>query len=272
MDDKELYDLIISPEVRNFYKENVKLDIYEKEQVILRSFIPLEKKIQYLKGIETQGNKREAHSICRMREYLRHCLDEIYHPSMRSLFVTYYREYTFEEMRIEYPKSINDYFDTVEEIIDDIDKTYNNDELKRQVAVSVDFLQFPSAGKHTEPFSFEIFWLEDRWQVKDIRIHSSQEEEQSLIAGKSVMERLTEYEFSHPIPFENGCRLKLQLPFMKTPFCGTLFTEKDGNGRWYHFLYSDDDPEMIGNDFIDLGYSEIDLYSGYNTWDWIERV
>jgi hypothetical protein len=28
---------------------------------------------------------------------------------------------------------------------------------------------------------------------------------------------------------------------------------------------------MIGSNFIDLSYSEIDLYSGYNTWNWIER-
>lgn len=88
---------------------------------------------------------------------------------------------------------------------------------------------------------------------------------------KDTADRFHNDSSHHPLPFENGCRLKLQLPFMKEPFYGTLESEMDGLGCWYHFLcFKDGRP--AGTGFIDLTWWEIDVATGYSALDWIERA
>jgi hypothetical protein len=272
---ESVFDLIISPEVREFCKANVVLNIYGKEQLILHSFIPLEQKIKLLRDIETEGNRRDAHQICRMREYLQHCLDEIYHPSARSIFAVEYNQYFMEGVNIDCFGGIDDYFETVGEIITKLEEIYGGKDGTgdRRIAVgTVHFLQFSEGKKHTEIFNFRICWLGETWQVKDIEIvedRKTDKAEQEQIAGESVIERLCEKELRHPLPFAHGSRVKLQLPFMGKPFVGYLYSGLDDNGAWQHFLYPEDDPDMLGTSYIDLSCGNADPYGAFNSWDWI---
>jgi hypothetical protein len=268
---KEIYDLIRSPEVRDFYREHVTLDIYEQENLILRSFIPLEQKLQYLKGIEQEGRPKDAHRICRMRKYLESCLEQIYSPTERSLFELNYCKPYLKGTVFYDNGGMRGFYDTFGEIIAEMEQDYRDEKSRKAVYGSVSLIQIPEGQAHREPFYFHIFWLDGKWQIKDICTSFSDKEEQALVAGRSTVERLNETGVRYPLPFEHGCRLKLQLPFMEAPFCGTLWSEKDGNGCWYHFLYSDNDPEQVNCDFIDLSYSGINCGTEYNSWDWIER-
>ena len=70
------------------------------------------------------------------------------------------------------------------------------------------------------------------------------------------------------MPFEDGSRLKLQLPFMEEPFDG-IISSVDAYG-WYNNLYDENDPER--EQFISLSYAEINMCSRYSPLDWIERA
>ena len=54
---------------------------------------------------------------------------------------------------------------------------------------------------------------------------------------------------------------------------GTLESELDGNGCWYHFFYFGEKQEFSTlQNSLDLTWAEINLTSGYSSLDWIERA
>lgn len=72
------------------------------------------------------------------------------------------------------------------------------------------------------------------------------------------------------LPFEDGCRVKIKTPAMEEAVYGIVYAEEDGNGCWYYFVEKD---KYEGKDrLIDISYHEIDVASGYNVFDWVERV
>ena len=53
----DVYSVIKSSEVRDFLRNEAKLDIFEKEQIILHSYIPVRQKIAMLKQLADMGNE-----------------------------------------------------------------------------------------------------------------------------------------------------------------------------------------------------------------------
>lgn len=118
-----------------------------------------------------------------------------------------------------------------------------------------------------------MFWIDGKWQIKDIVFYVEGLESQDISEDTIYRLKHTTNLDMHPtMPFEYGSRLKLQMPFMKEPFYGVLRGEKDGNGRWYYFLYDENDMEWEGSRFIDFTYLEVGLTSGYSSLDWIEQA
>lgn len=106
----------------------------------------------------------------------------------------------------------------------------------------VSVVQVPQDEKLRTPFAFTLFWIDGKWQIKDI---SAYDEKCLKVRGFSedTVFRFDTTRGSYPLPFENGSRLKLQLPFIEEPFYGILSSEKDGYGQWYHHLYDENDTE-----------------------------
>lgn len=140
--------------------------------------------------------------------------------------------------------------------------------MEAKVYANVIVLQVPQNGKVKEALKFTMFWIDGKWKIKDLDIKDAELEMQGI--SEDTVERFRGVDLYHPLPFESGSRLKFQLPFMKEPVYGTLESELDGNGCWYHFLYFTEEKDYQSS--IMLTGAEINYVSGYSSLDWIERA
>lgn len=143
---------------------------------------------------------------------------------------------------------------------------------RETVIARVTVVNVPPDEKAKEVFKFYLFWIDGEWVIKEFHIDDNELRRQGISDEAIKLMGYTGYWQYHPLPFENGCRLKFQLPFMYEPVYGTLESELDGNGCWYRFLYLDDVDGKGYSDSVDLTEAEINLTSGYSSLDWIERA
>lgn len=154
--------------------------------------------------------------------------------------------------------------DTLDELIEELDSFCVGEEESYYWFVGV--TQVPQNEKVNLPCWFRMFWIDGKWQIKDLCIEDGELEMRGISQD-------TRWRFDHlgeryPLPFQNGDRLKIQMPFMKEPFYGILCSELDGNGCWYHWLNRNEEE----GECVDLSYIEFNDCSGYSTLDWIERA
>lgn len=267
----DVYSLIRSPEVREYFRENVSLGVFEKEQIILHSYIPVQQKADMLSELMYIGNKKEAKQVYKMYRFLTEHIGYIYHPPVRTVFLLETGYVWLKERYIMTDYEFEAAFDTVDDVINRMQANAEGEERSRIGLVSV--LQVPQKGKSRNPFYFHLHWIDGRWQIKDITITEESEWNKDGI-NEGTIYRLENDSFYHPLPFEDGSRLKLQMPFMEEPFYGILWSGKDGNGCWYHFLYDENIPKEERDSYgsIFLTYAEINIASGYSSLDWIERA
>lgn len=273
----DVFSLIRSPEVRDFLRKEANLDIFNKEQIILYSYISIRQKMVMLKQLADTGNEEEASLIREMHDILAQYLDQIYHPAVRTIFLLEIIFPYMEDAQIKEKSWFKDAYDTVGEVIEVLEP-YSQDELGMsldELGMSlygyVSVVQVPQDEKLRTPFAFTLSWIGGKWQIKDIIVYGTGME--SLGArgfNEDTIFRLTTTGGSYPLPFENGSRLKLQMPFMKEPFYGIISSKKSRTGKWYHHLYDENDTE--GEHFISLTDGEIELTSYYSSLDWIERA
>lgn len=265
----DVFSLIRSPEVRDFLRREAELDIFNKEQLILHSYISIRQKMVMLKQLADTGNEEEAGLIREMQDILTEYLDQIYHPAVRTIFLLKTIYPYMEEAQIKENSWFKDAYDTVGEVIEVLEP-YSRDGLGMSLYGLVSVVQVPKDEKLRKPFAFTLSWIGGKWQIKDIIVYGKGKE--SLRArgfNEDTIFRFTTTCGSYPLPFENGSRLKLQMPFMEEPFYGILSSQKDCFGQWYHHLYDENDTE--GEHLISLTYVEIELTSRYSSLDWIER-
>lgn len=83
----DVFSLIRSQEIRDFLRNEADLDIFNKEQLILHSYISIQQKMAMLKQLADTGNEEEARLIREMHDVLAEYLDQIYHPTVRTIFL-----------------------------------------------------------------------------------------------------------------------------------------------------------------------------------------
>lgn len=105
-------------------------------------------------------------------------------------------------------KGLDGAYDTMDELIADMADMYRGCE--EEYFADVIVLEVPQDGKVDIPFEFSLFWIDGKWEIKDIYV--------SRTGGRGIraqgFHKDTDYRFHydsghHPLPFENGCRLKL---------------------------------------------------------------
>lgn len=269
----DVYSIIRSPEIRDHYRREDVLGIFDKEQLILHSYTSIQQKAVLLEQLLKTGDEQERRKISEMCRLFRDYIDRIYHPAVRTVFLMeasmpiwkdesnsiYMRNYGLEGV-----------YDTVDELTADVAGMYRGHEEGYCVDVSV--LEVPQGKKVRIPFGFSLCWIDGKWEIKELYIERF--DGRGIRAQgfhKDTEDRFHNTGGHHLLPFENGCRLKLQLPFMKEPRYGTLMSEMDGLGCWYHFLCQDGRPGD-GTGYIDLTWWEIDISTGYSSLDWIGRA
>ncbi len=257
----DVYGVIRSEEIREYYRKEDPLGIFEKEQLILHSHTSVERKTALLKELSRTCGGEESRRVDEMRRVYEKYIEQVRHPHVRTVFLLEYAEQDCDGGRIIALGVLGGAFDTVEEVEGELTKVYGG--MEEMVFGRITVLQVPQKGKVKEAFCFNLFWMDGKWQIKDLSVREEELKEQGV--SSDTAERFCEYSMRHPLPFENGSRLKLLLPFMTEPVYGILESEKDGNGHWYHFL-------NVGNESFDLSYSKINLTSEYSSLDFIERA
>ena len=187
---------------------------------------------------------------------------------VRTIFLLEIEWPYLEDYSIEKESEFVSAYDTVDELIEMME-VYSENEMDMSLYGYVSVVQVPQDKKLRQPFGFTLFWIDGKWQIKDIIVY----DKESLKArgfSEDTIFRFTTTRGNYPLPFENGSRLKLQMPFMEEPFYGILSSQKDCCGQWYHHLYDENDTE--GEHLISLTYVEIELISRYSSLDWIERA
>ena len=118
-------------------------------------------------------------------------------------------------------------------------------------------------------FEVETEWINGKQEV--IGFYPERDFFQKNGFISAVYDAFVDYGIRHiKLPFGDGCRVKIKTPAMEEAVCGTVYAEEDGNGCWYYFVEKD---KYEGKDrLIDISYHEIDVASGYNVFDWVERV
>ncbi|MBD5487100.1 MAG: hypothetical protein HDR18_16540 [Lachnospiraceae bacterium] len=271
----DVYSLIRSAEIRDYYRRENVCDNWEKKAIlILHGYISVQQKAAMLKQLSETGTveeKRLSEEICLI--YSRYT-DMVYHPSVRTLFVMESVDWQWNDGSAGWfggDSSLDSVYESLDEIIARMEEVYAKWG-RETVIARVTVVNVPPDEKAKEVFKFYLFWIDGEWVIKEFHIDDNELRRQG-ISDESI--KLMDYTGGwqyHPLPFENGCRLKFQLPFMDEPVYGTLESELDGNGCWYHFLYLDDVDGKGYSDSLGLTDAEINLTSGYSSLDWIERA
>lgn len=273
----DVYDIIKSQEISKFWRENDCMDILGKGQMILHSYISAQQKAEMLKKLSMSGDKEESKLVYETYSIYKSCITGIFHPVGKTIFVLEAVKPYLKDGSIRKKCHVCGFFERVEGLVKEIEIEFNGAEMLSYAYIYV--LHVPQSGKLKNPFDFTMFWLNGRWQVKDIfageestKFYGFSEDKKSRLCYAPL--------FRFPLPFEDGSRLKLQLPFMEEPFYGILDSKQDGNGCWYHFLYkSDGKPADFSAQITDTDLSCIDLSglqingcSLYSAFDWLERA
>lgn len=273
----DVYDIIKSPEISKFLRENDCMDIFGKEQIILQSYISAQQKVEMLKKLSVSGAEEESRLIYEAYSINKSCMADIFYPMEKTIFVLESVKPYLKGDIIRNERNVCGFYEKVEELVKDVETLFHWEEMLKYAYIYV--LHVPQSGKIKNPYDFTMFWIDGRWQVKDIfageestKFYGFSEDTKSRLCSTSV--------FRFPLPFEDGSRLKLQLPVMKEPFYGILDSEQDGNGCWYHFLYKSDgrpadfSAHITDTDLpcIDLSGIQINGCSLYSTFDWLERA
>lgn len=266
----DVYDLIRSAEVRDYYRRENVCDNMEKKMILIQNgYISVQQKAAMLRQISGTGTVEENRLAEEMCLIYNQYIDMIYHPSVRTLFVVESTTMWWDAGRLDYNLHLDSVYESMDEVIAQMEELFVRDRERARARVTV--LHIPPDEKVKEVFQFDLFWIEGKWDIKYFSVNDDELRLQG-ISDDAIGFFKCEYSYwYHPLPFENGCRLKFRLSFMDEPVYGTLESELDGNECWYHFLYLDEVDVEIGG-LVALTDAEIELGSGYSSLDWIERA
>lgn len=262
----DVYSVIKSAKIREYLRKEDGLDFFGKEQLILHSYISVQQKMDMLKQLSQTGNEEEQKCVNEMLRIYREYTDLICHPVVRTIFYAQYADPQWENgsISIDY-QGIWVVSDTLDDLIEELDSFCVGEEESYYWFVGV--TQVPQNEKVNLPCWFRMFWIDGKWQIKDLCIEDGKLERRGI--SQDTRRRFDHIGERHPLPFQNGDRLKIQMPFMKEPFYGILWSEMDGNGCWYHLI----DRNEKAENGVDLSYMEFNsICEGYCTLDWVERA
>lgn len=261
----DVYSLIRSAEVRDYYRRGNVCDNWEKKVILIQhAYVSVQKKAAMLKQLSGTGTEEENRMTEEMCLIYSQYIDMVYRPPVRTLFVVESANLWWDESvgSIDENLGFDNVYESLDEVIAHMESFCTNarkDE-REKVYARVTVLHVPPDEKVKEVFKFELFWIDGEWEIKDFDINDDELRSQGISDGA-----IDFFSFGgmqhHPLPFENRCRMKFRLPFMDEPVYGTLESELDGNGCWYHFLYFDE-VDGMGGGSVAMTHEEIDLTSG----------
>lgn len=269
----DVYELIQNREISDFFRKNRKFSIREQIQLVLHSYASVEEKRDNLYKLATTVDGAERKWVETIGFVLDKCMDQIYKPKERALYISEVasnygnRKYHISDHFRFITGELN-FHSNVEQLKQELeDIGYVQDGCNKRVYVYQ--LLILIDGGYKIGLEFEMTWINGILEV--INFYPTEAFLQEIGVIKAAYDEFSDIGVSHlQLPFEDGCRLKIQTPVMEKAVYGILDAEQDGFGCWYYFFQ----PEGAENDheLIDLSYHEIGVSSGYNVYDWVERA
>lgn len=260
----DVYSIIRSAEIRDYFRKEDCMDFFGKERLILHSYTSVQQKMDMLRQLSKSGDEEDGRCVDEMYRVYKEYTDLIYHPIVRTIFLLKYEQPCWEDGRTKVDEDVLGVYDTLDEVTEKLESLAKWAD--RSYYGEVDVIQIPQDEKVKTPCKFTLFWIDGKWQIKDFKIED--EELKTRGIGEDTRFWFNTIGNYHPLPFQNGDRLKVKMPFMEEPFYGIIWSELDGNGCWYHWLNYDWEEGVC----VNITNMEFDICSGYSTLDWVERV
>lgn len=272
MDEFDIYKLIHSKEIKEYFKQNYLFTVEEKMQFILHSYTSVEEKRENMYKLMTE-NMEDRKRIEAMIAMFTYCINQIYKPMGNTLYVC-----TISVNPCNRKPCIKDNFKFIteevlfytsmkqlEQEIEDINYVENG--VNKRLYI---YQLMPNVGGgYKTTMEFEMTWINGKLEV--VRVYPDEKDFIKVGLNKKAYYDFIDDGLAHlKLPFEDGCRLKVQTPVMVEAIYGVLQAEEDDFGCYYYFLKPDDGEDS--KDLIDLSYHEIEVTSGYNVCDWVERA
>lgn len=269
----DVYGLMRSEEIRNFLRENRPFTPLEQALIIWYGFYPVKQKLAFMKQLlnETEEERGNVENLVALYEFI---VKFIYNPPENVIYIAM-------EERNGYHADTENAYRRSESILPDTGyfRTFPDLEKDRSPAekVRVDMISLTETkGENNElvqPLWFYMMPFEGRLEVVNFGMDERWFERQGY-ATKELHRVFRDF-FRVPLPFENGCRVRLKTPEMQEPVYGIMSSEKDCYGCWYHFLWIEDEKHTGSRkapDSLDMSYPQIDMINEYLVYDWLERA
>ena len=268
----DIYAFMQSKSIREYMRNHVIYSPREKELIILKSFVPIDIKIQALKILvgETRGVDKDR--IRRTVDFLEDILEEIYNPKWKSVYRAtrhkalpprqlrelFYWNYDNEKSYSSYKEFMNAMYSIrpskkYKEMIDvDIVPAEHIDRMFCYISFEACII-----GKKLEIISVSV---DDDWAI--MKGYSKEDSDRLSVFGELKIKSL---------PFYYGEKVIYKTPFMKEPLEGTMNGGMDACGTWYHwFCYKDEEGNLTE---IDMQYLNIHAGGRYvSAFDWLESA
>lgn len=287
-----IYDLMRSEEIREFYRNNIELNVEEQECVIMNCYKSLKEKLELLKRLyenipeENKQDIREMITLYELVNTIYYNPYEFFGDEYRFIYVLHDLRFECDILGVEaaalesnlfyyYSNSI-EYFDNLEKMTEFMNEGEYN---KYNDPVIVDIIAIPLNGEISQtPISFICQNINGNIEPSMISL----DKKANIFNKYNISNAIEKYDSSFRykgMPFKTGDRIKFKLPFMSEPFYGIISCEQDypidPNSCWYNFVYKDgtkveefDKVPILFN----MSYTNIKLTSTYAVFDWLERA
>ena len=294
----DFYNLIRNEEIRNFFRENDVLGYDgDKAMLICHSYLHVDKKISLLRELsQVVNNDHIKEEIANSIQFGNEALEIIKKPLERCLYVLIIPgiQWTHDDEFCQSLYVYNDlsmYADTFEEVLN-LAKSIDPNQ---SIEFGLEVIRFPEGKERNDEqedadITVTLSWIDGKLDILGFDLYTD---------WKSLGVRSDKYnyftrDFEHfPLPFEDGCQLKIQTPIMQKPIFGVLKKERFPEWgeekdwvklygkkvlvEWTHELYPVNTPPEDRSyennlDRIELTFQQIDMISEYSVLDWVERV
>ena len=273
MQDYDIFNLIRSREIREYFRKNWKMNIEQKLSLIARSYVDISVKIDYLHHLAEECNRRDRALVRDMIKYMELGYRSIIQPEASALYILHIQGYDGPNLEDEADFDLNDalcvysyrneYFTSYNEVI-------NYVEIERDGSATIDWgayveqINFPFSEEqldekrdglsrqYAEDWGFWLFWSDGKWILKNFEKYLGSRlgvDEMELWCkkigiSKDVVDMSTRFDYHElghqfSLPFERGTKLKLQTPFMYKPIFG-IFDSYCPSGINHIYLCAED--------------------------------
>lgn len=238
-DSLDIYSLIRSEEIREYYRNKVELSAEVKESIITCCYQSLHKKWKLLQMLAAQLEGEEQRKVEEMAALHEWMAKVFYYPALcyadsdafyavNKLAFDNTPDFTGSQAKLcdEYIVETV-YFSSINEV-----KKYLDSCTEEHILYTVDVVIKPIREKSWQPIRYVVAKIDGA--VEPIQCYVDMDFE-GEIEWKEALDRYQSDTLHVDLPFEHGCRVKVQLPMMTEPVYGVLWRKLDGNQNKYNF-------------------------------------